>query len=333
MGPLRAHLVRRRRHGVRAAAARRGRRTARGARASARHDEAPRPHASRHRDGRPLARRRGRAHELRAQARGLGLRARSRPRPDPPRSRDRRGRCDQRRGRHVRVGRSPGGGARLRATGPAERRGVDPGDPARSSRRVHDRPRHHRVHPRQDGDGDPPPRADGGSRGAGAVRGRAEGLVRDAAQAEPGGVRACVRSGARDPRLRADGPREHGPVARARHLALVGGADDLPRRHRAPRVHAPRPGLGARRADRVPRPDAREPRDGRRPRVLAGGPPRIGGRGALPRRGLRARPVGGRSRLGRGGELPRGVGGRPRGRPAARSPPRSTRCSTRVGPS
>ena len=46
--------------------------------------------ASRHGDGRPLARRRGRAHELRAQARRLGVRAGSRPRSAPPRPRDRR---------------------------------------------------------------------------------------------------------------------------------------------------------------------------------------------------------------------------------------------------
>ena len=63
------------------------------------------------------------------------------------------------------------------------------------------------------------------ARGGGAVpRRRAEGLERDAAQAQPGEERAALRAGARaarQPRRRA---RERRALARARHLALVGRA-------------------------------------------------------------------------------------------------------------
>ena len=81
-------------------------------------------------------------------------------------------------------------------------RGVDPGDPARPSRRVRCGAGRLRLHARRVGDRDPSPGAHGGARGAGAVRRRAEGLERDAAQAEPGGERAGERSRARDPRPR-----------------------------------------------------------------------------------------------------------------------------------
>ena len=55
----------------------------------------------------------------------------------------------------------------------------------------------------------------------------AEGLLRHAAQAEPGRVRARERARARGPRSRAGGARERGALARARHLALVGRAASI----------------------------------------------------------------------------------------------------------
>ena len=77
---------------------------------------------------------------------------------------------------------------------------------------------------------DPPPPAHRGARGRGAVpRRRAEGLERDAAQAQPGEGRAALRArpgAARQPAGRA---RERRAVARARHLALVGRAHHPPR--------------------------------------------------------------------------------------------------------
>ena len=52
-------------------------------------------------------------------------------------------------------------------------------------------------------------------------------------------------------------PGEHRAVARARHLALVGRADRLPRRDGSARLHAAQHDLGDRRARGVPRADAR----------------------------------------------------------------------------
>ena len=70
-------------------------------------------------------------------------------------------------------------------------------------------------------DRDPPPAAHRGPRGRGAVpRRRAEGLERDAAQAQPDHHRAHHRPGARAARLRPGRRRERRALARARHLAL-----------------------------------------------------------------------------------------------------------------
>ena len=72
--------------------------------------------------------------------------------------------------------------------------------------------------------------------------------------------RAGLRPGARDPRARAGGARERGALARARHLALLGGARDPAGRHRAAGVHAPRHDVGDGRAGRLPGADARATR-------------------------------------------------------------------------
>ena len=71
---------------------------------------------------------------------------------------------------------------------------------------------------------DPAPRAHRGARGRGAVRQRPEGLVGDAAQAQPDRRRADLRARARRARRRARRARERRALARARHLALVGRA-------------------------------------------------------------------------------------------------------------
>ena len=115
-----------------------------------------------------------------------------------------------------------------------------------------------------------------------------EGVQRHAAQAEPGRVRARERPGARDPRPRGHRAGERGAVARARHLALLGRAHDLPRCDGVARLHAARHGVGDGRARRVPRADARAGRQPRRDRVQPDGAAR-----ARSKRGSRAtRPTG-----------------------------------------
>ena len=115
---------------------------------------------------------------------------------------------------------------------------------------------------------DPPPAAHRGARGARAVRRRTEGLLGDAPQAQPDRVRAHLRPGPGAARERPRRPRGHRPVARARHLALLGRAGRPARLDHRPRLHArPRP-----LADRGPRgrsrADAAKPRGLARPRVL-----------------------------------------------------------------
>ena len=70
-------------------------------------------------------------------------------------------------------------------------------------------------------DRDPPPAAHRGARGRGAVPGGPEGLERDAAQAQPGRLRAHLRPRAGAARQRAGGARERRALARARHHALL----------------------------------------------------------------------------------------------------------------
>ena len=122
---------------------------------------------------------------------------------------------------------------RLGLTAGAGDPGAGPRPPRRAAVRVRERRREHRAVR----DRDPPPPAHRGARGGGAVPGReAEGLLGDAAQAQPGEERAAQRAGpgaARQPRRRA---RERRAVARARHLALVGRADHPPRLVRCSRT-------------------------------------------------------------------------------------------------
>ena len=261
-------------------------------------DETPRPRASGHDLHRSHARRARGADLVRAQARRLRVPARSGPRAAPARARGRLGRRDQRRGGLVCEHRPPGGGTGLRAAGVAARRGVDPGDPAGPPRRVRRSSRRVRVHAGGDRDRDPASRSDRGPRGSGAVRGGPEGLLRDAAQAEPRRLRARQRPGPRGPRPRRDRARGCRALARARHLSFLRGATDLAGRDRAARVHAPRPDLGRRRAGGVPRPDARTGGLARWDRLQPDRPARAGGRGAVARRGLPDRATSGSGRVG-----------------------------------
>ena len=89
---------------------------------------------------------------------------------------------------------------------------------------------------------------------------RAEGLVRDAAQAEPDRRRAPLRAGARRARGRARRARERGALARARHLALERGAGRPAGRVPRARLHARPFRLARRRARRGRGADAAQPR-------------------------------------------------------------------------
>ncbi len=227
LGAPRAHLVGRARHRARAPAlagradprGRRGGLQERAHRARAR----ARGHALRG----PHARRARGAHDLRREAGRLRLRGA--PQPDAPRAR-RRGGVGGRavgRGGHLRRQRPGGRGGGAEAARPRARGGVDAGGAARPARRalVGDRRGRRRARALRHRDQAPP--AHRGARGGGAVpRGRAEGLVGDAAQAQPDRHGADHRDRAAAARLRADRARERGALARARHQPLLGRARD-----------------------------------------------------------------------------------------------------------
>ena len=202
LDPLRADLLRRARHGARAAAAARRRdRRARRPRARRR---AGRAGARARRDAvrRPDPRRARRADVVRAQARRLRARGPPQRRPAGARLRPGRDRRDLRRGRNVRLARPRLRDARARRPRAGPRAGLDPGRPARSPRRAGRRDRARGRRPGALRDGDPAPAAHGGAGGRGAVPRRPEGVERDAAQAQPDRVRADHGPGARPARLR-----------------------------------------------------------------------------------------------------------------------------------
>ena len=161
----------------------------------------------------------------------------------------------------------PGAGAaRVRASRSRAGASLHADHPARPARGAPRGARRHRVVARRVRARDPPPRADGGPRGRGAVRRRPEGLLGDAAQAQPDHRRAHLRPRARRTRRRAGRARERRPLARARHLALVRRARRHPRRVPRGRLHARPLRVARRRPRRSRRPHAREPR--REPRPL-----------------------------------------------------------------
>ena len=156
-------------------------------------------------------------------------------------------------------------------------------------------------------------------RGAGAVRQGPEGLVGDAAQAQPGRRRAHLRARARRPRPRARRPRERRALARARHLALVGRAGRHPRRVPRARLHARPLHLADRRPRRPRRADAPQPRGEPRPLLQPARPARARRVGPLARRCVPPRAAQRDARVGRGARLPRA-----RRAPTTRSPAGST---------
>ena len=98
--------------------------------------------------------------------------------------------------------------------------------------------RRHRLVDRARRDRNPPPAAHRSARSRGVLLARPEGLVGDAAQAQPGADRKPHRPrppGARHGRA---GARERRALARARHLAFVGRAHDRSRRDRHARLRA-----------------------------------------------------------------------------------------------
>ena len=168
---------------------------------------------------------------------------------------------------------------------------------------------HRRAHVHRD----PPSGPQRGGRGRRALRRRAEGELGHAPQAQPDPLRAPVRPGppvARLSRRRAGG---RGAVARAGHLAQLGGAGGAPRRLPPGLLHPAqghRPGLGL---GHPRRPGAGQPGQRQlRPRLQPVGAAGAGGRRAEPRRGLPHRPARRPHRVGGAPALPPGTGGRPR---------------------
>ena len=259
--PLRAHLVRRARH--RALAGRPGRRRARarGARPRVRRRRPPRRGAPGDAVHRPHARRPRRADDVRRSSSPAG-RSRSIATAS--------GSCTRSRACASASSRAPS--APTAAAEPevervaCERLGLEPAPSstqvlaARPPRRAALGAGAARLVARPLRDRDPPPRAHRGARGRGAVRPRPEGLVGDAAQAQPDHGRAHLRDRAGRAGQLARRARERRPLARARHLALLGRADRPARLVPRRRLHA-RPVRLARRGPRRPRgADAREPR-------------------------------------------------------------------------
>ena len=256
VGALRPDVERRRRHRARASQLDARRPTSCWRRSTPLEavDRHPRSRVPRHADGRPHARHPRRAHDVRGQARALGAAgaARSRAPGAGPRRRSRSASCRAR-------------SARTRTSIPRSRRtcASSSGLAPVPATQVLARDRHAEflyacasvgaidrgVRAR-----DPPPAAHRGRRGRGAVpRRRAEGLERDAPQAQPGEVRAAVRAracAAGEPAGRARGCRA---LARARHLALVGRAHHPPRLAAARVLRAGAVPDDRRRARRLPR--------------------------------------------------------------------------------
>ena len=166
------------------------------------------------------------------------------------------------------------------------------------------------------------------ARGARAVRQGPEGLLGDAAQAQPGRRRADLRARARRTGRRARRARERRSLARARHLPLLRRARRDPGRVPRARLHA-RPLRLARRGPRRPS-RSRCAGTSSEPRPLLQPAPAARSRrlGPLARRRLPARPGARDARLGGGAGLPRARALPTRRSHSASTRPRSTRSST-----
>ena len=189
----------------------------------------------------------GRTHGVHAEPttfglRLAGLRLRGRPQPDPPaRGLRRRPRSASSRARSAPTPRPRPRSRRavMDELGLRAEDDLHPGRPPRPPRRGAERDRARRRRARALRPGDPQPPAHRGARGRGAVRlRRAEGLLGDAAQAQPDHLRAHQRARAGAARLRAGRARERRPLARARHLPLGRRAGDPARRDDPARLHA-----------------------------------------------------------------------------------------------
>ncbi len=99
-----------------------------------------------------------------------------------------------RRGRHLRQYRSRGGRTCRREAGPRRRAGLDPGDPARPSRRLFRGAGRGGVVDRAAGDRNPPPAAHRSAGSRGVFLAGPEGLLRHAAQAQSGADRKPDRA-------------------------------------------------------------------------------------------------------------------------------------------
>ena len=203
--------------------------------------QAVRRRAEEHRrtpDDRADARRACRADDVRAEAGALVRRAGARRRADPAGARGDCRRPAVRRGRHVRAPAAVDRGGRLPDARPRAGARLVAGHSARPPRRAAVGARHHRLVAREVRAGNPRAAEDRDRRGRRAVCEGAEGLLGDAAQAEPDRLRADRRAGAAAARQRRRGIREQRALARARHLALVGRARDPARQLHRPRSHA-----------------------------------------------------------------------------------------------
>ena len=256
-------LVRRARHLLQRPARARGRSPDRRRRQAAGRAQAARVRAQAHADDRPLARHPCRADHVRPQARLRLRRVRARTRAPPRRAQGDRDLRDLGRGRHLRAGRPAGRGARGEGARARGRAGVDAGDRARPPRHVFRDARRRRRLGRAARDRDPPPAAHRGGRSRGVLLGGAEGLLRHAAQAQPGADREPHRARAHGARLCDAGAGECRALARARHLAFLGRAHDRAGRDGDARLRARAARLGDRQARRLPRCHAPEPRPAR----------------------------------------------------------------------
>ncbi len=132
-------------------------------------------------------------------------------------------------GGHVLQHRPPRRGPRVRRPR-AHARARHPGHRPRPPRRAAVGVRLGGCHPRDDRHRDPASGPDRGGRGRRGLRRGPEGQLGHAAQAQPDPVRAPERPGPRAARLSRGRARGRGAVARARHLPQLGGAGHPPRR-------------------------------------------------------------------------------------------------------
>ena len=159
-----------------------------------------------------------------------------------------------------------------------------------------------------------------GGRGHGGLRQGPEGLVGHAAQEEPDPVGEPVRPRAPAALLRRRGHGERGPVARARHLALVRRAGHRPRRHRPRRLHGPARRRPRRRPGRQRRAHAQEPRPHGRALLQRGGHADAGAQGhGAPGRLRAGAEERARGRGGRGDSFRALLGADPSSAPSSRA--------------